>query len=285
MGKKKKPKDLSRPERPEALPLPVIDNHTHLDHENPAEVPELLDAARSVNVIGAVQIGCDVASSQRTVELVNEYSNLIGAVAIHPNVAPELAVEGKLDEALGEIEKLVTEPGIHVVGESGLDYFRTDQDSDALIQAQQESFRWHIDLAKRHDKVLQIHCRDAMTDTLRILDEEGAPEKTIFHCFSGDVESAQECIDKGYYLSFAGNITFKTAQVLRDALEISPIDRTLVETDAPYLTAMPFRGRPNASYLIPLTVQEMANVRGKTIHEVCEGLSQAATALYGDWQD
>lgn len=285
MGKKKKPKDLSRPERPAALPLPVLDNHTHLDHENPAEVAELLEAARSVNVVGAVQIGCDVASSRRTVELVTEYPNLIGAVAIHPNVAPELAVAGELHAALDEIEKLVTSPGVKVVGETGLDYFRTDKDSDALMSAQQESFRWHIDLAKRHDKVLQIHCRDAMEDTLRVLDEEGAPEKTIFHCFSGDVKSAQECIDKGYYLSFAGNITFKTAQVLRDALEVSPIDRTLVETDAPYLTAMPFRGRPNASYLIPLTVQEMANVRDVSIDEVCVGLSQAATALYGDWQD
>lgn len=285
MGKKKKPQDTSRPERPEALPLPVLDNHTHLDHEDPHEVAALLEAAQAVNVVGAVQIGCDVASSGRTVELVNQYPNLIGAVAIHPNVAPELAQRGELDAALVHIENYVQEPKIKVVGETGLDYFRTDKDSSGDVEAQQASFRWHIDLAKRHDKVLQIHCRDAMADTLRILDEEGAPEKTVFHCFGGNVADAKECVEKGYFLSFAGNITFKNAQVLRDALEVSPLERTLVETDAPYLTAVPYRGRPNASYLIPLAVQEMANVRGVDVREVCVGLSQAATTLYGDWLD
>lgn len=129
---------------------------------------------------------------------------------------------------------------------------------------QQLSFRRHIDIAKRHGKALVIHDREAHADVLRILDEEGAPGTVVFHCYSGDAAMARLCADKGYYMSFAGNVTYKSAQDLRDAVAVAPPELLLVETDAPFLTPVPYRGRPNAPYLIPVTVRAMAAVRGRT---------------------
>lgn len=167
--------------------------------------------------------------------------------------------DSALDEALAEIDRLAALPQVKGVGETGLDYFRTGPEGKA---AQERSFRAHIEIAKRHGKALVIHDRDAHADVLRVLKEEGAPERTVFHCYSGDAAMAEICARAGYYMSFAGNMTFKNAQPLRDALAVAPLELVLVETDAPFLTPAPYRGRPNAPYLIPVTVRAMAAVRG-----------------------
>ena len=166
------------------------------------------------------------------------------------------------------------------MGETGLDYFRTAPEQHAV---QQDAFRWHIDLAKRTGLALQIHDRDAHDDVLRILAEEGAPERTVLHCFSGDVAMARECVERGYYLSFAGTVTFSSAHELREALAVVPLDRVLVETDAPYLTPHPFRGATNAPYLVPLTVRRMAAVLGVDVPTLCQAISATSEELYGPW--
>ena len=179
-----------------------------------------------------------------------------------------------------QIETLAAHPRVRAVGETGLDYYRTGEGG---VAAQQESFRWHIDLAKRTGKALQIHDRDSHEDVLRILAEEGAPDKTVMHCFSGDVAMARECADRGYYLSIAGTVTFKNARGLRDALAVTPPELLLVETDAPYLTPSPYRGSANAPYLLPHTVRRMADVLSLDVATLCGHLSGNAEAVYGPW--
>ncbi|PPK97261.1 TatD DNase family protein [Kineococcus xinjiangensis] len=276
-------RDLRRPPAPEPLPLPVVDNHTHLDivdGDDLVDVEELLARAAETGVPHAVQIGCDLPAARWTVQAVERYPALLGGVALHPNEAPVLAAAGELDAALEEIAELARHPRVRVVGETGLDYYRTGPEG---VAAQQESFRRHIRLAKELGLALQIHDRDAHDDVLRILAEEGAPERTVFHCFSGDAEMARVCGDAGYYLSFAGNITFKNAEPLREALRAAPQDRLLVETDAPFLTPAPHRGRPNASYLVPVTVRAMAEVTGADLEELCAALGRATEEVYGTW--
>ena len=190
------------------------------------------------------------------------------------------AEAGSLDAAYREIEELAAHQRIRVVGETGLDYFRTGPNG---VGVQQDSFRWHIDLAKRLGKALQIHDRDAHDDVLRILGEEGAPDRTVMHCFSGDVGIARQCVERGYFLSFAGTVTFKNARSLRDALAVTPLEQVLVETDAPYLTPAPWRGATNAPYLVPLTVRVMAGVMGVAVPTLCQALSANSERVYGAW--
>jgi TatD DNase family protein len=272
------------PEAPDPLPLPVVDNHTHLDigrdGEEPPDVAAAIAEAAAVGVDRVVQIGCDLPGARFTVDMVGRHPAMLGGVAIHPNEAPRLAEAGSLDAAYEEIEALAAHPRVRVVGETGLDYFRTGPEGLAV---QQDSFRWHIDLAKRTGKALQIHDRDAHADVLRILEEEGAPQRTVMHCFSGDAELARTCVERGYHLSFAGTVTFKNARSLRDALAVTPLDRVLVETDAPYLTPQPWRGSTNAPYLVPLTVRAMAGVLGVAVPTLCEALSANSEAVYGPW--
>lgn len=264
------------PPLPEPLAVPVADSHTHLDMQEPS-VGEALAAAASVGVTTVLQVGCDLERSRWAAETAAEWENVWAAVALHPNEAPRLAAEGggaRLDEALAGIGKLAALPEVLAVGETGLDYFRTGEEG---IAAQQRSFREHIALAKRLDKALVIHDRDAHADVLRILDEEGAPERTVFHCYSGDAEMARLCAAKGWFMSFAGNVTFKNAQPLRDALAVAPPELVLVETDAPFLTPAPYRGRPNAPYLVPVTLRAMAETKGMT-EEALAGHIAANTA-------
>ena len=272
------------PDAPDPLPIAVVDNHTHLDiareGEELPDVAAAVAAAAAVGVDRLVQIGCDLPGARFTVDVVDRHPQVLGGVAIHPNEAPRLAAAGTLDAAYREIEELAGHPRIRVVGETGLDYFRTGPEG---IGVQQDSFRWHIDLAKRLGKALQIHDRDAHDDVLRILEEEGAPEHTVMHCFSGDMAVARACVERGYHLSFAGTVTFKNAKGLRDALSIVPLDRVLVETDAPYLTPSPWRGATNAPYLVPLTVRAMAGVLGVAVPTLCEALSANSEAVYGPW--
>jgi TatD DNase family protein len=272
------------PDAPDPLPIPVVDNHTHLDiardGEDLPDVGAAIAAATAVGVDRIVQIGCDLPGARFTAEQVDLHPQMLGGVAIHPNEAPRLAAQGSLDAAYAEIEQLAAHPRIRVIGETGLDYFRTGPEG---APTQQDSFRWHIDLAKRTGKALQIHDRDSHDDVLRILAEEGAPDRTVMHCFSGDLEMARDCVERGYYLSFAGTVTFKNAAGLRDALAVTPLGRVLVETDAPYLTPVPWRGATNAPYLVPLTVRAMAGVLGVAVPTLCEALSANSEAVYGPW--
>ncbi|MEW1819819.1 TatD family hydrolase [Arthrobacter sp. NPDC080031] len=271
------------PPAPEPLPVPVMDNHTHLDFRHgllEVAVADALDAAEAVGVQGAVQVGCDLESSRFTVQALDADRRLLGAVAIHPNDAPVYAGRGELESALAEIEELAAHPRVRAIGETGLDFFRTHGDG---LAHQRQSFRRHIDIAKRLDLTLQIHDRDAHDDVVQVLREEGAPERVVFHCFSGDEELARICNTNGWYMSFAGTMTFKNAANLRDALAIADPELVLVETDSPFLTPHPYRGRPNASYMVPYTVRSMADVTGTELSTLCSQLAQNTVASYGSW--
>ena len=277
-------RDRSRPPLPEPLPHPVVDNHCHLDIADGPDgswlaTDEALTRATEVGVTRIVQIGCDLPGARWAVEAAEKYDALVAGVALHPNEAPRLAGAGLLDEAMAEIESLAAgSRRVRAVGETGLDYFRTGEDGRA---AQHESFRRHIDLAKRLGKTLVIHDRDAHDDVLRLLDEEGVPERVVMHCFSGDARFARACLDRGAWLSFAGTVTFKNAEPLREALSITPLDRVLVETDAPYLTPTPFRGRPNASYLVPHTLRAMAEHLDVDLGELCRAVDENTDRAFG----
>ncbi|WAP53421.1 TatD family hydrolase [Arthrobacter sp. ATA002] len=272
------------PPAPEPLPVPVIDNHTHLDfapgEAGAAGVRAAMDAAESAGVRGAVQVGTDLESSRFTVSVLDREPRLLGAVAIHPNDAPVLAGEGTLEAALEEIEELARHPRVRGIGETGLDYFRTGADG---VEHQQYSFRRHIDIAKRLGLALQIHDRDAHDDVVRVLLEEGPPENVVFHCFSGDAELARTCNEHGWNMSFAGTLTFKNAGNLRGALAVAERRLLLVETDSPFLTPHPFRGRPNASYMVPLTVRFMAGQLGAGLAELGTDLVANTERVYGSW--
>jgi TatD DNase family protein len=271
------------PPAPEPLPVPVMDNHTHLDFpdgEAPVGIKEALDAAAAVGVQGAVQVGTDLESSRFTVQAVDLDERLLGAVALHPNDAPRYAARGQLEEALAEIEQLAAHPRIRAIGETGLDFFRTEGEG---LAHQRYSFRRHIDIAKRLDLTLQIHDRDAHSDVVQVLKEEGAPERVVFHCFSGDEELAATCNREGWWMSFAGTLTFKNAANLRAALALADPELILVETDAPFLTPHPHRGRPNASYMVPYTVRAMAELTNRDLASLCAGISQNTVRAYGKW--
>ncbi|MCH1865350.1 TatD family hydrolase [Nocardioides sp. CFH 31398] len=273
------------PPAPDPLPHPVVDNHCHLDitrgDETATPPGEALAAAAAVGVTRIVQIGCDLRGARWAVETAEAHDAIVAGVALHPNEAPLLAEQGRLEEALAEIEALAAHPRVRAVGETGLDAFRTGDEGRA---AQVESFRRHVDLAKRLDRTLVIHDRDTHDEILEVIDSEGAPERWVMHCFSGDADFARRCLDRGAFLSFAGTVTFKNAQPLRDALAVVPQDRVLVETDAPYLTPTPYRGRTNASTLVPLTVRAMAEVRGDDLGDLCAAVdANTDTAFGGPW--
>jgi TatD DNase family protein len=274
-------RDRERPPLPEPLPHPVVDNHCHLDIEDGAwlDTADALARAAEVGVRRIVQIGCDLPGAQWAVDVAVEHDSLVAGVALHPNEAPRLAAEGRLEEGLAEIERLAgSHEKVRAVGETGLDHFRTGPEGR---DAQVESFVRHIDLAKRLDKTLVIHDRDAHDEILDVLDAEGAPERWVMHCFSGNPRFARACLDRGAFLSFAGTVTFKNAQPVRDALAVTPLDRVLVETDAPFLTPTPYRGRPNASYLVPVTVRAMAEVRGDDLTALCEAIDATTDKAFG----
>jgi TatD DNase family protein len=276
-----RPRERERPPLPEPLPHPVVDNHCHLDIADGAwlETADAVSRAAEVGVRRIVQIGCDLPGAQWAVEAALAHDPLVAGVALHPNEAPRLATGGRLEEALAEIERLAqAHDKVRAVGETGLDHFRTGPEGRG---AQVESFVRHIDLAKRLDKTLVIHDRDAHDEILDVLDAEGAPERWVMHCFSGNPRFARACLDRGAFLSFAGTVTFKNAQPVRDALAVTPLDRVLVETDAPFLTPTPYRGRPNASYLVPVTVRAMAEVRGDDLTALCEAIDATTDVAFG----
>jgi TatD DNase family protein len=268
------------PELPDPLPAPVVDSHCHLDvTEAVSGLPaaEAVALAAVVGVTRIVQIGCDLEGARWAVEAAERWPSVVAGVAIHPNDAARLG--SQLADGLGLIEHLAGHPRVRAVGETGLDFYRTPDEGGRALQ--RESFAAHIALAKAYDRTLVIHDRDAHREILEVLDAEGLPERMVMHCFSGDAEFARACLDRGAYLSFAGTVTFKNAQGLRDALAVTPLDRLLTETDAPYLTPAPFRGKPNASYLIPYTARLLASVRGVDLTRMCQALSDNADAAFG----
>ena len=278
-------RDIDREQAPlpEALPVPTVDAHAHIEivtNEAPDSdaVRKVLDEAKSVNVDRIVQVGYSAEQSQWCVDMANAFpGRVLAAVALHPNEAP-VVTDLEADWAI--IEKLAQEPRVRAIGETGLDYFRTPPE---LRKRQQDSFKWHIDLAKRTNKALVIHDRDSHDDVLSVLLEVGAPEKTVFHCFSGDVEMAKICIDRGYILSFAGTMTFKNAPALREAVKLVPHDQLLVETDSPFLAPMPHRGALNTPAQIANIVRAMAAERNEDVAELATALSDNAERIFGSF--
>ena len=268
---------------PEPLPVPCVDAHAHIeivanaDVDSP-EVRQVIEDAAAAGIDRIVQVGYSAEQSQWGANLAALYDGqVLAAVALHPNEAP-VVEDLEVDWAI--IEALAQQPRVRAIGETGLDYFRTPPE---LRARQQESFRWHIDLAKRTNKALVIHDRDSHDDVLSVLAEVGAPEKTVFHCFSGDVEMAKKCIERGYVLSFAGTVTFKNAPQLREALAITPIDQILVETDAPFLAPMPHRGALNSPAQIATIVRAMAAERNTDVAEFATALSRNAERIFGSF--
>ncbi len=277
-------RDVTYPASPEPLPVPVYDNHCHLeiqDGDEPLTVDAQLERAAEVGIIGVVQAGGDIDSSRWSAHAAASHPRVLAAVAIHPNEAPAYAEAGRLDEAISVIDELASQPRVRAIGETGLDFFRTGESG---LPAQHESFEAHIGLAKKHGIAMQIHDRDAHDAVLETLQRVGAPDRTVFHCFSGDAAMAQIAADHGYWLSFAGNITFKNAQNLRDALAATPVERILVETDAPFLTPAPHRGRPNAPYLVPVTLRFMATELGVDLAELCAQVAANTREVYGSFE-
>ena len=269
--------------QPEPLPVPTVDAHAHLEivtntAPDSAEVGKVLDDARDAGIDRVVQVGYSAEQSQWCVDAAEHWKGrVLAAVALHPNEAP---VVEDLEHDWSIIAKLAEHPRVRAIGETGLDYFRTPPE---LRKRQQESFKWHIDLAKKHKKALVIHDRDSHEDVLSILLEVGAPEKTIFHCYSGDLAMAKICVDRGYILSFAGTLTFKTAPELREAVKIVPADQLLVETDSPFLAPTPHRGALNTPAQIANIVRAMADERSVSDAELATTLSNNAERIFGSF--
>ncbi|MDR2722619.1 MAG: TatD family hydrolase [Cellulomonadaceae bacterium] len=322
MSKKNRPRGYPADPTP-ALPVPVVDTHTHLDSDasgwlpgpdkplihddadpwkwdanNAPTVDAQIARAAAAGVDRMVQVGCDLPSARWTADIVTQHPALVGAVALHPNEAPmhagthDVGPDGlepaardhyavPLDEAIAEIAALAASSSrIRAIGETGMDLFRCGPQG---AHTQRESFRAHIAIAKELDLALQIHDRDAHAEVLDILQRDGAPARTVFHCFSGDVEMARLCASKGWFLSFAGPITYPANQHLRDALVETPLDLLLAETDAPYLAPAPYRGQPNAPYVVAHTVRAMAEIRLAPLEDLCQALSRNSERAFGQW--
>jgi TatD DNase family protein len=264
---------VTPPPLPEPLPAPVLDSHCHLDAMD-VDIGQSLSDARAVNVTRVVTVGDTLESSRWCAATAAVRPEVVAAVAVHPN---ELAgIDESTWDGLAELAAL---PQVRAVGETGLDFY---WDRVPAVQ-QEEAFRRHVALAKSVDKALVIHDRDAHSAVLRVLAEEGPPEWTVFHCFSGDAEMARQCVRAGYVLSFAGTVTFKNAAPLREAAAVVPTDQLLVETDAPFLAPVPYRGRPNAPYLVPLTVRALAAVKSVHIEHLCEEVTRTGQRVFGSW--
>ena len=269
------------------LPVEALDSHCHLEMMTEPVAQTLADA-RSAGIRRVVTIGTDLASSRWAADCASVHADVWAAVAVHPTEVEEATAgagdgpagrAAAADAVLAEIESLAARPEVRAIGETGLDYY-WDRSAPAI---QQDWFRAHIGIAKRSGKALVIHDRDAHEDVLRILAEEGPPEKVVFHCFSGDERMARRCAEAGYVMSFAGTLTFANAQPLRDAAAAAPADLVLVETDAPFLTPVPHRGKRNAPWLTAHTLRRLAEVKAMDLAELCGQISQTAERIFGPW--
>ncbi|MEN9660944.1 MAG: hypothetical protein RLZZ443_873 [Actinomycetota bacterium] len=273
---------------PEPLEVGVYDNHCHLefafdDAETPMDPIANLDLASSVGMKGVVQVGVTLESSKWCAAFAASEPRALAAVALHPNEAPLYETRAELDAAIDEIAELAKQPRVRAIGETGLDFFRTE--GDEAIAAQRHSFERHIQIAKDNDIALMIHDRDAHDDVVETLLRVGAPEKVVFHCYSGDTSLAEICNEHGWYMSFAGNITIKRNQHLRDSLKLARRELILIETDAPFLSPEPYRGRSNAPYLVPVTLRFMAAELEVDINELAHQLNANTERVYGSWAE
>ncbi len=268
---------------PEPLEVACLDSHAHMEivtNTGPSspEVAQVIAEAKSVGIDRIVQVGYSAEQSKWCVECAEAFpGSVLAAVALHPNEAPVVA---DLEADLAIIEKLAQHPRVRAIGETGLDFFRTEPE---LQDKQKYSFRRHIQLAKRVNKALVIHDRDAHRAVLDILVDEGAPDITVFHCYSGDAEMARECIDKGYVLSFAGTVTFKNAPALREAVKLVPVEQLLVETDSPFLAPAPHRGSLNTPAQIPNILRFIAAERGDDVNELAAAISANGNRIFGSF--
>ncbi|WP_019814304.1 TatD family hydrolase [Saccharomonospora saliphila] len=262
------------PPEPDPLETPTVDAHTHLDAcgaRTPEGLRAALDRAERAGIGRVVTVADDLDSARWVVEASTWDERVAGAVALHPTRTAEFS-----DADRAEIARLAAHERVVAVGETGLDYYW----DYSPPRAQAEAFRWHIDLAKRLGKPLMIHDREAHEDILATLESEGAPETVVFHCFSGDADVARRCVDAGYVLSFAGTVTFRNARALHEAARLVPDDQMLVETDAPFLTPHPFRGRPNEPYCAAYTVRGLAELRNRPVAEVAAATRRNAERVF-----
>jgi TatD DNase family protein len=291
---------VTAPAQPSPLPRPALDSHTHLDMidalgapgappPSPGRVAEVVAAARAAGIVRMVTVGTDLETSRWSARCAAEHGAVYAAVAIHPNETQSSSAEVGAGapapdspaafEVLAGIEELARSPRVVAVGETGLDYYRHHAEPDV----QRWWYREHIKIAKRTGKALMIHDREAHADVLRILAEEGPPDRVVFHCFSGDVAMVKQCAEAGYVMSFAGNVTFANAQPLRDAAAAAPADLILAETDAPFLTPVPNRGRPNEPALTADTLRCLAEIKGLDLATLCDTVTATATRTFGPW--
>jgi TatD DNase family protein len=285
---KKSPKLVEFPPNPDPLEVAIYDNHCHLEFEFDDDLgvmpwQENLDRAGSVGIKGVVQVGVTLESSKWCAQIAASDPRVLAAVALHPNEAPLYETKAALAQAIAEIEELAKQPRVRAIGETGLDFYRTEGDNN--IELQQLSFEEHIRIAKENNIALMIHDRDAHDQVVSTLKRVGAPEKVVFHCYSGEPDLAEICNANGWYMSFAGNITIKRNQHLRDSLVLANKELILIETDAPFLAPEPYRGRPNAPYLVPITARFMAQTRGDDLNELCAQLAKNTETVYGSWSE
>jgi TatD DNase family protein len=278
---------VTAPVQPDPLPRPALDSHTHLDMIQ-LPIGQVVAAARAAGIARIVTVGTDLESSRWSARCAAEHDAVYAAVAIHPNdtasitgsiTGSSVASSLSAEDVLAGIEALAARPRVVAVGETGLDYYR----DHAAPDVQRWWFREHIKIAKRAGKALMIHDREAHTDVLRVLAEEGPPDRVVFHCFSGDVPMVKQCAEAGYVMSFAGNVTFANAQPLRDAAAAAPADLILAETDAPFLTPAPNRGKPNEPALTADTLRCLAEVKGLDLADLCDAVTATAQRTFGPW--
>ena len=279
---------VTAPAQPAPLPRPALDSHTHLNLIN-VPLSEVVASARTAGIVRIVTVGTDLESSRWSVRCAEDHDAVYAAVAVHPNETQAVSAEvgagapapgsPAADEVLAGIEALARSPRVVAVGETGLDYYR----HHAEPGVQRWWFREHITIAKRTGQALMIHDREAHADVLRILEEEGPPDRVVFHCFSGDVAMVKQCAEAGYVMSFAGNVTFANAQPLRDAAAAAPADLILAETDAPFLTPVPNRGKPNEPALTADTLRCLAEVKGMDLAALCDTVTATAQRTFGPW--
>ena len=261
---------------PEPLPGVVFDSHCHLEMIDKS-VSEVLLEADAAGVARVLTVGTDVPTARWAADCAAAFPDVYAAVAIHPNeTAAAARNRSERDAVLAEIARLAALPRVVAVGETGLDYYR----DSAPVQVQQDWFRAHIDIAKQVRKPLVIHDREAHEDVLAILSADGPPEQVIFHCYSGDAEMAATCAAAGYVLSFAGTVTFENAAGLREAAALIPPELILAETDAPFLTPSPNRGRGNAPAQVANTVRALAEARRMDVAKLCSVIEANGERLF-----
>ncbi|MFM6963888.1 MAG: TatD family hydrolase [Micrococcales bacterium] len=277
------------PPLPEPLEVGTYDNHAHLEFrydengDDPMPWMESLDKATSVGIKGVVQVGVTLESSKWSAWAATQDARVLAAVALHPNEAPLYGNQRDLEVAIAEVAELAKQPRVRAIGETGLDFFRTEGDHEVALQ--KYSFEQHIELAKENNIALMIHDRDAHADVVATLKRVGAPERVVFHCYSGDESLAEICNEYGWYMSFAGNITIKRNSHLRQSLINARPELVLIETDSPFLAPEPYRGRTNAPYLVPVTLRFAAEVTGRSVNDLATQITVNTERVYGSWAE